>query len=319
MLLSNEKELTKLIAPVLDEAIARVAEQEFSRLREIKKNDDKVEQDVKTALDSLANLQHGDQPKFNEWDALFYLTWYQPRQINLALAILRKFYRDARKRQGQYFPLHIIDVGCGALPVQFAMAIIATAYQRDGNNLTVIGIDPSQPMQQIGKSLWLEFRSILSAHPKLSDLSRTCECMNTNYKLFDSHTSFYRSEGGLSEGNLRPECWIVVVHAIYESNKNRIKGALRALHSQYSPSVTLVTCHESKREIACFVAGEDFCLEFLNAGVLPFQGNLDKTTEWRKGLIDRLPENPLYEKAGLLHSSVEWAPDKSSAVLSRNL
>ena len=78
----------------------------------------------------------GEEPEYNEWDALFYVTWYQPRQINLALAILQKLYEDARKWLGSDFPLHIIDVGCGAfLAVQFAMAILAAENQREGNDL----------------------------------------------------------------------------------------------------------------------------------------------------------------------------------------
>ena len=130
---TNKQALTKL---VLDEAIAAVAEQEFNRLRRITNDDVQLAENVNAALDSLAKLQYGVKPEYNEWDALFYLTWYQPRQINLALTILPGLYEDARTDLGANFSLHIIDVGYGALAIQFAMAILATEYQLEGKDVT---------------------------------------------------------------------------------------------------------------------------------------------------------------------------------------
>ena len=309
-------ELTQLVATVMDEAIANIAEQEFNRLRRTTKDDNKVVENIKATLNSLVNLQKGVEPKYNEWDALFYLTWYQPRQINLALTILQGLYEDARKRLKSDFALQIIDVGCGALAVQFAMAILATEYQMDGKDVSVNGIDPSEPMKKIGEELWLEFWSILSEHPHLSHLSRTCDYMTNNCELFDSHTSYFSSEGGRSWVNPRPECWIMAVHAIYESNQIRIKRTLETLHGQFSPSVTLVTCHESRRDVARFVIGEKFRDKNLNSDELAFLGQVHKTTDWRRCLVNRLPGNPLNSVAGLLFSPVEWAPDKTTAVIS---
>ncbi len=257
------------------------------------------------------------EPEYNEWDALFYVTWYQPRQINLALSILQELYQDVRKWQGPDLPLHIIDVGCGALAVQFAMAILETAYQREGNYLTVNGIDPSEPMKKIGETLWLEFWSILCDHPELSDLSRTCDYMTNNCELFDSHSSYCC---GYSHVNPRPERWLTAVHAVYESNKEKINGTLRSLRDHYSPGVILVTSHESRSGIARFVAGEDARFKKLNSDELTLQGELRETTQWRRRLVSKLPENTRNSVASLLYNRpVEWAPDKSSAVLSRIL
>ena len=87
MALTNKRALTRL---VFDEAIATVAEQEFNRLRRITTDNAQVAENVKAALDSLVNLQYGVEPEYNEWEALFYVTWYQPYQINLALTVLQK-------------------------------------------------------------------------------------------------------------------------------------------------------------------------------------------------------------------------------------
>ena len=211
----NALELRLLVGHVLDEAIATVAEEEFNRLRSTANNDFQVARNVTEALRSLRNLQQGVEPEYNEWDALFYVTWYQPRQVNLALAILQEPYEDARRQLGSDFPLHIIDVGCGALAVQFAMAILAAENQREGNDLTVNGIDPSEPMKRIGKVLWSNFRFFLGEHSDLSDLSRTCDHMTNNCELFDSHASCLSSVGGHSWFDFRLECWIIALHASY--------------------------------------------------------------------------------------------------------
>lgn len=316
MPLRYELKLPELVSPVLDETIASVAEHEFNRLSRKAGNDLQVADCIKAALESLGNLQYGVEPEYNEWEALFYVTWYQPYQINLALAVLQEVYENARQHLGPDFPLHIIDVGCGALAVQFAMAILATEYRQEGIKVIVNGIDPSDPMKKIGETLWLEFWSILSRRPELSDLSHTCDYMTSNCELFNSHSSYYC---GYSWDNARPECWIVAIHAVYKSNIEKIRDSLRTLSNQYSPSAILVTSHESNSGIARFVAGEDARFKKLNCDELTLQGELRETTQWRRRLVSKLPENTRSSVASLLYNRpVEWAPDKTAAVLSES-
>ena len=316
MLLRNKLEL---VARILDEAITTTAEQEFNHLRSAVNNDAQVAKNVSEAVRSLRKLQFGEEPEYNEWVALFYLTWYQPRQINLALYILQELYEDTRRRLGSDFPLHIIDVGCGALAVQFAAAILAAEYQREGNDLTVNGIDPSEPMKRIGKALWSQFRLFLGDHSDLSDLSRTCNHMANGSELFDSHTSYSCSDGGHSWGLPTTERWITAVHASYKSNWTKIKHALEALRDRYSPSAILITSHRSRGDVVLFVAGEEFHQQQLGPKVLPLQGELTKTTEWRTDLIWRLPAYQINSVSSLLSNPVEWAPRKQKSILCKIL
>lgn len=316
MPLRYKLKLPELVSPVLDEAIASVAEHEFNRLSRKAGNNLQVADCIKAALDSLVDLQKGIEPEYNEWDALFYVTWYQPYQINLALTILQDVYEDTQQHVGPDFPLHIIDVGCGALAVQFATAILGTEYQQKGNKVIVNGIDPSDPMKKIGEILWLEFWSILDEHTKLSELSHTCDCMTSNCELFNRHISYCCD---YSLDNQRPECWLVAIHAVYRSNMEEIKDAFQALRDQYSPSATLVTSHESNSGVARFVAGEDAQFKKLKSDELTLQGELHKTTQWRRRLVSKLPENTRNSVGGLLYNRpVEWAPDKTAAVLSES-
>ena len=322
----NTLELRILVGRVLDEAIASVAEEEFNRLRRATNDNAQIAANVTAALSSLDKLPKGVEPKYNEWDALFYITWYQPRQINMALKILRRFYEKSRyKHQRAGRPFHVIDVGCGALAVQFAMVLLATECRWKGADVTVIGIDPSEPMRNIGDALWLEFWSNLSNHPnlnkhsELSDLERFCDCMTTNCELFDSHTSYFCSEGGRSWVNPRLERWIMAVHASYESNRFTIKRALQELRDRYSPSAILVTSHRSRWEVVRFVAGEESLQQRPSPKMLPLQGKLTNTTEWRIDLLSKLPAYQTNSLSSLLSNPVEWAPRKHKSTLCKIL
>ena len=308
------------VAHVLDKAIATVAEQEFNRLAGGLNNDQIVAEKVTETLESLRGLQRGYEPEYNEWEALFYLTWYQPRQINAALTILRQLYADARnERPRTEYPLYIIDVGCGALAVQIATAIVATEYQREDIDVSVQGIDPSEPMKKIGENLWLEFWYIVDQYPDLSYLSSACDMMTTTCDLFDSHTSYYRSEDAFLQYYPDCECWLMAVHTVYESNKQFMKDTLQTIRDKSGPDVILVTSHASKRDIASFVVGENFQSCVLRSNALLLSGNLPETTEWRRRLIDRL----LLRACGdivqpFLNQRVEWNPlNNRTAVLWR--
>ena len=259
-----------MVRQSLDMAIARVAEDEFSRLSGGKTPEECVNC-VTQALKSLGGLQWGNAPEYNEWDALFYLTWYQPRQINIALAVLRRFF------SGQ--PLHIIDVGCGALAVQFAVAVAIAEKQLVGSEVTVQGIDPSESMRRIGEELWLKFWSIVYEDRYLSNLAGACDVLTSSCNSHDSKESYYKMN---SPGT---ECWLIAVHAVYESNKEDIRNTFAEIRSKFAPMLEIVTTHPSKRDVAWSMTGEEFNEEYNEADS---QCTFPETTAWRKHLIDRL-------------------------------
>ena len=309
MLTRNTLELRIFVGHLLDEAIATVAEEEFNRLCHAANNDlQEVAREVIKALMGLRGLRDGVEPDYSEWVALLYLTWYQPRQINLALYILQELYEDARKHLEPDFPLHIIDFGCGALAVQFAMAILTAKYPGECNNLTVHGIDPSEPMKRIGKALWSKFRFFLGEHSDLSDLSHACDHMTDNSELFDSHTSCFSSVDGHSWFDIGLECWIIALHASYRSNQSRVKDVLNALQGRYSPTFTIVTSHRCNRDVVRFVAGDRSECQTIIPELLPIPWHLPRTTEWRRDLLYRLPEYPINSVRGMLSTRVEWKP-----------
>ena len=95
---------------LLDQAIQETARSEFDRLDEglIRKED--VKRKVESALESVDRLRTGGVPDYHDpWTAVFYLTWYQPRQVNLIYSHLKS--SNARLPQG----LRVVDLGCGFL------------------------------------------------------------------------------------------------------------------------------------------------------------------------------------------------------------
>ena len=200
-----------MVRQSLDMAIARVAEDEYHRLTTSKSPRERLNR-VTKALESMGGLQKGTEPTYNEWDALFYLTWYQPRQINLGLAIMRRFFSSNS--------LHVIDVGCGAFAVRIASAIaVAKKHSRHADiNVTVQGIDRSKHMRRIGKVMWSAFESIVDKKPQLSGLSHTCDAMTKSCGSYDSKDSYYLSSGAHTRvSSLHAKCWLMAVHAVYES------------------------------------------------------------------------------------------------------
>ncbi len=302
----------RTVAHVLDKAIVTVAAQEFNRLAGDLNNDRIVAEKVTEALEALDRLQSGYKPEFNEWEALFYLTWYQPRQINIALTILRQFANARNEHLREGYPLLIIDVGCGALAVQIAAAIVAAEHQLEGLGVSVQGIDPSESMKKIGEDLWLEFWIIADRHPSLSYLSSTCDVMTDTYSLFDSDTSYYHSEEAFLQYYPAPECWLTAVHIVYESNKQCIKDILQKIQDRSGPNLILVTSHASKCGIASFAAGGNFEIDWLESNTLLLSGELPKTTEWRKHLISRLsPQARGDIVQPFLSNPVQWNPLES--------
>lgn len=298
---------SQIIADALDKTIATVAEQEFNRLRR-GLNDVQVAEQVAKALNELAKLQDWDSPDYpdynNDWVALFYVTWYQPRQINVALAILQQLYEETlREKAEANYPVEIIDVGCGALSVQFATAIVATEHQH--TVVSVHGIDPSHPMKRIGEKLWSEFCVIVAEQPDLSDLLQTCNLMTGSCELFgsfDSHLSTYPETLYPS-----PTFLLLTIYALYDSNQLDIKETLQKFHNLGHVFPMFVACHLKSSDIAESVIGGHDSLQRLEYNELPMQGALLKTSEWRRCLLERLPEGSLGDKEYYLQGKVRWA------------
>ena len=210
----------ELLLGALDRAITRVAHNEFQRLSTgmtIQQLTHKVHQ----TLDSLAGLQRGNPPDYNDpWIALFYLTWYQPGQIQLA-HILIEAQKGARQTSlllaDDFQRLHVVDFGCGALAMKFAVAWAAADALENGEQISSINVDsydPNPAMVRIGSYLWQEFKAEIPANPQFTHLLRTINIITDR-----QHTN---PDFAINIDQHSTHVWLSAIHATYRNNTQQV-------------------------------------------------------------------------------------------------
>ena len=149
------------VTEALSNAIIEVAQNELDCLSVGLTSSEKAHQ-IGNALTELEKLSRGTGiPDYsNPWVALFYVTWYQPRQINIAYSML-KSYLDLN-RMNDRDKLFIVDFGCGALAMQFGTALAFSDATEHGNptpnEISILSLDSSNEMIDIGCKIWEEFK-----------------------------------------------------------------------------------------------------------------------------------------------------------------
>ena len=252
---------------------------------------------VGRALDSLGGLQHGIAPTYDEWDALFYLTWYQPRQVSLNHLVAAHLFSDGPQ------PVHIIDFGCGALASRFAFAVSAAMLDVSPSKLHVDlhGIDKSEPMVRIGNAMWSKFVGSVS-DPHLAAVFRAVD-----YHTYASYEDYRRSPDAQVRGVYpSPNCYLLAVHTTYDSNKVELRETFSAIRAERDPAATIIVCQASKEQVAIQVAGGGFRRLRL---VLErsWDGELGVVTQWRRGLVPQLQTaDPIVRS--FLSPAVQWKP-----------
>lgn len=217
----------------LDRAITKVARGEFNRLRKKLSRFDTA-QEVEDALKSLDRLRRGDMPEYDAWDALFYVTWYQPSQINLAYSIMTEMQDKDVTLDDK---LHIVDFGCGALAMQFAVALAIADALEQGQSVSKIRIeliDDSEHMVRLGKKIWRQFQIEVNKESSLSHLAEACKIIKHRR---NTSASVKRQEWANT-------CWVSAIHAVYEENKVAVKQELDILVNNLNPDVCFTTTNK---------------------------------------------------------------------------
>ena len=220
----------------LDEAISIVAKRESERLHG--EDRDGFPSGVSRALRALRRLQAGAEPSYDRLVPLFYVTWYQPRQINLAYQILQYYYSNEKK-------LHIIDYGCGALALNFALA--AFMVDNGDREVCVHGIDPSRNMTEVGQEVWRQFVRIAEDFPELRD---ACIALEENMHVFTSIDEIHDDSISAAE-----DVWMLALHAVYPTNRNLVKKDFEEICNRFRPTKIVVTGYTRNREHILHVTG----------------------------------------------------------------
>ena len=300
---------------VLDCAIADVAREEYQRLTEGMRSEDR-EKFVGGALDDLNKLGRGISPNYrSEWIALFYLTWYQPRQVHLAYTALRYLFDNLKQKP----PRRIIDFGCGSWAVQIALSILF-AEKSPSQNVAVHGIDSSEPMMRIGGDLWRKFRKMMVLESARGSrfaekLRRALDLMTDSCSYdtsYEASAALHAARGAISSD----DCWLTAIHATYPSNRNYMETVFRRIRKEHEPVIEMVTFYDR------YDAGNPRPfygeLGFTEKKISSFRvgGNsLTKITKWRKELLTELKN---LNNRRLLTTSVPWNLKGEEVVMIRS-
>lgn len=298
MIQSDKKDMMT----VLDLAIAEVAEKELRRLRR-RLSDDDVSLKIGEAFEELDKLQSRiATPDYqNDWVSLFYLTWYQPRQINLIYSYLDQTMTRLPSR------LNVFDFGCGAWAVQVALAIFAATHSQTKSKIAVHGIDPSPAMIGIGEQLWQELGKLVRQDRKLITLRQVMKTMSKECRTFTPRADNFPLYSDVDEAFSDRERWVTSIHAVYGQMHPKLGKELKKARSRVQPTRIIVTCDDSKRELldeALDAVGCTFRTDDVRK--VKFKGTLPNTSEWRKTVRQQQMKSLSDQSRNYLKGNVKW-------------
>ena len=243
---------------------------------------------VENSLRSLDRLKQCDMPDYNDWDALFYLTWYQPRQVNLVYSILNGLKIDGTDRNilgADIDKIRVIDFGCGCLATNIAVAVAAAglaAQERHVPEIEIDCIDISPAMILVGERIWELFQNKMRVphkHPIRSVLDRI---------TYKTHSSF----SSIGEPSPNTHCYVTAIHCAYERSHRLVRRNLQDLVLRFNPSGLILTTHLSKSDILEKVTPRRQMnrqnYDILYNGPIDswFSGETNMITKWRRALYE---------------------------------
>ena len=281
----------------LDEAIAEVTCKEYRQLKRRHPND--ITAHLERSFESIERLQTGGQPRYDQWDAPLYISWYQARQVHLVYAVL-----DQHPPPPSGKPLQIVDVGCGAWAVPIALAM----HEARGHpalldrEVSVHGIEPASSMTRMGKELWLEFGCAAEARGLRIDF---VEQLIDDDSIFTSVDAY---PGPLAR-HASAESWLLAIHSLYDESQPEIRRFLLDYREQHASRLRyeLLTTHKSKWKHIDDVGGSG---EWIAPRPI-WKGTLTETTNCRRRIRRELKNsgNPVSDKyMGYLENEVTWDP-----------
>lgn len=293
----------QLVKDILDRAITAVANDEFKRISNGMSRLAKA-QKVQYALEELRKLSRGVMPEYDEWVALFYLTWYQPRQINLAYSLAKPLL--ARYSYDTSLRLQVVDFGCGALAMRFGLTMAIADLLEKGLQVSRVRldmIDTSDSMIDIGKEVWRGFKRRVNRNPNLPYISRACEIITP------------RTNKSISKWG--DDRWVTAIHTVYNDNKSDVRKELRSRVNGLKPSVLFTTTNASieSDRLLSFInpcKGKSYRVQRKQDFLYQIEGGLNGVSNWRYEVRDEISKYPYPSNVDMnfiqnyLKSSVKW-------------
>lgn len=254
------------IARIIDSAIAEVGRAEFNRLSD-GLDVVQVRDKISYALNQLDRLNRNpkyvmepdntmypissmpdyatDDPTNDQWLALFYMLWYQPRQVLLARDVFSSLLapRTEPWLLMSDRPIEVLDYGCGTLAGLFGLTIAAYESPYQGQTATSVKVfnhDSSHAMIALGRKLWSQFKSEVHAYDALNPLGDTIEEARLSFN--DTEFTVPSSWQWSTDQHTQIANRIVSgLNCVYEENKDTVSADLASLLRSVNPNAFVLT------------------------------------------------------------------------------
>ena len=245
----------------------------------------------------------------NPWVAPFYTSWYQPGQVNLAYTLIREIMdqQDGRLTHNAAGNLCVVDFGCGASATRFGLTLaVAQAIQEEQNvgRVEVYGTDISQPMVDMGKSLWAAWGEEIANEGVLRTAYEIVRSVNTT-----------QVEGWVppEPSSADSDRWLVALHTAYQRNRMVVRGHLRRISNAFRPRAGFVTSHAKNWRPVRFISPFDNAVPV--APVITLDADCYETTDWRSGLCFEFAEYLQYIDSNYLNNEVRYDVEPAYCLL----
>lgn len=144
--------------------------------------------------------------------------------------------------------LHLIDFGCGALAMQFGIALaMADAIDRGDPvpTVRVDSIDACDAMINLGRNVWQAYIDSLAQDPGMATLTQACG-------LLDWHTNNTETTEQIVRAiprQIGAEVWLSALHTVYDENITDVRDSLAEIVRHHGPDFGFITSTGRKEEL----------------------------------------------------------------------
>lgn len=270
------------VTKALDVAISRVAKDRIAGLRHAMESAD-IARSSCSLYRELGDLK---LPRYGKWDALSYLVWYHPSQINLVYTILtQKIPKEKNPFLKGDCCLEVTDFGCGQLATAFGVSLAAADVVKDHHTIPQIKIlrdDNSDDMKALGWEIWREFINQIASRERYPKLDHLRMVRDEMMKLWDKQLE--------NQGKGSVIRWLTAIHVAYEENAHDVKKQLDDRVSELDPELILVTSHRKSRQRAFVPTPSRYEKNeyAISECDMDLYGQLREVTELRANLYDEI-------------------------------
>lgn len=231
------------VVALLDRVIANTAQNHFNKISEGLPNPTIADNHEK-ALKEQDKLSAGmEKPIYDDdWFALHYLLYYQPKQINLAYHAIKWMPTD--KQIGINARLNIFDFACGSLATQFGLAIAMADIIDCGGDIDHVlieNVDSAPAMVKLGETMWKAFKeeALELGHP-LNEAVEKIE--HIPYSGVEADNRLIP----LTDTSYTP--YFTMLHGIYDDGLDLVKERVNAWFLQLNPNIGIITSQDFKKD-----------------------------------------------------------------------